>query len=299
MDSRLTLKASKKGSSTILEDVYCEAPYRIMRPFPKGERTEVIIMSASAGLFGGDSAVWQIDVGCGAGLCVYTQSYEKIFCKNGRDAVRDLSVNIGEGASLLYLPQPAIPFAGSRYLGNTVINMAESSSLVYGEILSCGRVAMGESFNMELFRSRTRIFVDGAPVFADHTLLKPGEWEYGQLGMWERFTHSGLLYIRIRKNDGAFNEISDMASNQAYTYNGSSGRIFNETADSADKTLDKTPDKASDKFFMEKIRSLCDGADDTMYIGSSLTRDGIAVRALGMQGEKIYGLFKRIADSCG
>lgn len=261
MKSRLHMSACLMQEKTILKDVYCEAPYQIMLPFYDGDWMETVIMSSSAGIFGGDDFESGIEVGEGARVRIKSQSYEKVFQRKEQPAVKRVKIEVKKNAAGIYLPYPVIPFAKSRYECNTEIYLHDSSIFLYGDIFNCGRVGMKEQFEMDWFCSRTRIYMEGHLVFADHTYIKPEQWDYGRIGLWHGYTHNGMLYIRF-------------------------------------------PDKLREDIFLEWFRNQRKMEESQendldmppLYWGSTRCLSGIGIRVLGMEGDRIYQAFEKIAE---
>lgn len=195
MKSLLKLDCAYEYGQTRITDLYCEAPFKIMSPFYDGRHTEVIQMCASAGLLSGDSFDLEINVGEGSDLTYTSQSYEKIFQSTGETTQKNTRINLAPHSVLYYMPEPVIPFAGSAFQAVNEIHIDSTSAFFYTDIFNCGRVAMGERFMMKYFNSRTVVYVDEVPVFADHTLIDPAHMDYDTIGMWGGHTHNGLMYI--------------------------------------------------------------------------------------------------------
>ncbi|MCL5291431.1 MAG: urease accessory protein UreD [Actinobacteria bacterium] len=69
----------------------------------------------------GDDYRQEIELMPGARTFLTTQSSTKIYRMN-RSFARQLSrFKVGKGALFEYLPEPIIPFAGSRYIGETEV----------------------------------------------------------------------------------------------------------------------------------------------------------------------------------
>lgn len=208
MKSELKLVCDYKYSRTNIAEMYCTPPYKIMHPFMDGALMEVILMSSSAGLLAGDSFDCEIELKKGACLTFTSQSYEKILDTMEDMASRRLRLTVGENACLKYMTLPVIPFANSSFKADNEIFLKETAMFVYSDIVSCGRVGMGERYKMKLFHSKTKIYVEDELVFADNTYLSPEEVNYARIGMWGEFTHSGMLYLYWGGDDP---ELSQMA----------------------------------------------------------------------------------------
>lgn len=194
MDSRLYLQTATRNGCTRVEDVFCTAPYKIMRPFVRGDRADIMVMAASAGLLAGDTLDAEYRFESGSNAAVYTQGYEKVFNTGEGHVARHIRLSVGEGAQVGFLPQPVIPFAGSDLRSETQVSLAKDCRFTYAEIVACGRSGRGERFQMHRLDSRLRVTVDGRLAFAEHTRLEPARIDHTGLGQWQGLTHQGLLY---------------------------------------------------------------------------------------------------------
>lgn len=195
MKSRLYLKTEADDRKTRIADMYFTPPYKIMSPFVNGKHIDIMQMCASAGLLCGDRVCMELIFGKNSDVTYLSQSYEKVFDTNGKDVQKNLHMTIESGAKVKYFPYPIIPFQNSRYISDNQINAAQTATLLYSDIFTCGRVGMGEQFKMESYRSKTRIFIEDKLVFADNTLLCPKLFHHQSMGMWKKYTHNGVLYI--------------------------------------------------------------------------------------------------------
>lgn len=189
------LTAQQYRGRTVLSDCYCTAPFKVMQPFYEGNQAKVILMTASAGILAGDRQELQFSVEPGADLTVLGQGYTKLFRSEYDPSGQTLSMTVQSGGTLRYLPRPIIPFAGSSFSAHGEVSLARDSRLIWSEILSCGRVAMGEQFQMQRYHSRLVVRVEGTPVFLDHCLLQPERVDYRSVGFFDGYSHMGMLYL--------------------------------------------------------------------------------------------------------
>lgn len=198
MESRLYLETASAENGTYIKDVYFTSPYKIMSPFKEGRHMDVMQMSASAGLLDGDCFQGEFVFGANSDVTYLSQSYEKVFRTKNRQAVKKIDMQVDSGAKVKYLPYPVIPFGGSDFLSETTVHMKENITFLYGDIFTCGRTGMGEYFQMKRYESTTKIYIENRLVFADHTLIFPEKFHYNTLGMWNSYTHNGMLYIHVQ-----------------------------------------------------------------------------------------------------
>lgn len=194
--SRLYLRAENRNGRTVITESSFTSPLKAARPFYHDDYTEVMMMSASAGMLEGDEFDIRIHVCSGAFLKFTAQSFDKIFnCSSGGRVVRKVKINVESGGRLLYMQPPAIPFAGSCFYGETDVRIHSDSVLIMQDVLSCGRVAMNEKFMFDEYRSRLSVKKDGKLVFLDNIRLSPGEINLSGTGFYEGSTHSGTMYV--------------------------------------------------------------------------------------------------------
>ena len=72
---------------------------------------------------------------------------------------------------LEYLPDPIIPFAGSRYIQHSRIELAAHSGLFWWEILAPGRTARNEIFEYDLLHVDLDISAEGKPLAIERLRL--------------------------------------------------------------------------------------------------------------------------------
>jgi urease accessory protein len=156
------------------------------------ETLELMIMSASPGILDGDEYRIRILLAEGTSLHLKTQAYQRLFQMEG-GASQSMEVVMEKNASLIYLPHPTVPHRGSSFIARNKIHMAEGSSLVWGEVLSCGRKLSGESFQYSCFHSITEIHRENRLVVKENLMMAPGTMDYSVIGQMEGYSHQATL----------------------------------------------------------------------------------------------------------
>lgn len=192
--SRLLINAENCGGRTVITGLEFTSPMKIARPFYRDAYTEVMMMSASAGMLDGDIYDIEIDVGEAAHLKFSEQSYGKIFKADEKGVQKRVKLSVGKNACMLYFPMPVIPFSGSKFRGDSEIRLDADSRFVMCDILSCGRAAMNESFDFEGYSARTAVYVADKLVFLDNQRFVPKLAQLGGIGFFEGHTHIGTVY---------------------------------------------------------------------------------------------------------
>lgn len=193
--SYLKIEASECNGRTILTDCAFSSPLKIAHPFYRGDMTEVMMMSASAGLLEGDVYDIVLDIQERAALKFTGQSYSKIFRAKEYGVRQSVRISVHSDGTLIWIPPPVIPFAGSTFKSDTEVHLDKNSHFLLCDILSCGRTGMEERYAWNSYQSRTIIYVDSKPVFLDYQRLLQKEIDSGDIGFFEGYSHIGTIYI--------------------------------------------------------------------------------------------------------
>ena len=111
-------------------------------------------------------------------------------------ATQSLEVRMENGASFIYLPHPSVPHKASDFVAKNKIFLSTGCSLIWGEVLTCGRKLSGEEFTFTRYHSVTEIYLKGRLVVKENLLVKPLAIDVAAIGQLEGYTHQGsLIYI--------------------------------------------------------------------------------------------------------
>lgn len=176
----LDLVLAPRAGSTRVTGQYQRAPLHIYRPIHldpgRPDMAFVFLQQQGDGFVQGDRYRVDIDCAPGAAVHVTTQAATKVFGARDNFAVQLVNLRVGAGAVLEYLPDPVVPFRGSRLFQRTHLTAAEDATVILGEILLPGRVAHQEAHAYDLYWAETVAKdADGALLFADTLRLRPGQ----------------------------------------------------------------------------------------------------------------------------
>jgi len=205
---------------TIMKDVYFTPPFNLVevREIKKNPLLEVMVMSSSPGLLNDDSYSINIEVIDGSALNLQSQAYQRIFVSE-LGTTQSMNVRVGHDAYFSHTPHPTVPHKGARYTARNTIHLENSSTLLWGDILTCGRKHMGdgERFQFKKHHTITEIFRDGVLVFKDSLYLVPDEIDVNQFGQYEGRTHQGSLFFTAPNIDveEKMREVTERLSSEA------------------------------------------------------------------------------------
>jgi len=210
--AKLHIETAMQNERTVLTKSFCSAPFKIanITEDKKQGRLQIMLMSSSPGILDDDEITLQIHVGERCSLELQTQSYQRLFQMN-KGARQFLNVYLNAGASFVYIPHPVVPHRNSVFLSKSRIVMEQTSSLIWGEVMSCGRKLNGEVFEFSSYQSITEIFFGEKLVVKENILMRPGETDLNSIGQLENYTHQASL-IFINKSEDINSRIEDIIS---------------------------------------------------------------------------------------
>jgi len=200
MEGVLRLEFASRDGVTEIADRYQQAPLQIQKvlhPHPAFPGMAwVYILTVTGGIVQGDRLQTEIVARDGAQVHLTTPAATKIYRSPASPASHRLHIRAGAGTHVEYLPGPVIPFRGARFLEEVTLVAHPTATLLYGSILSPGRVAMGESHAYDLFSSRvTAQRDDGTLEFLDITHLAPASISPKRPGLLGKFDVLGTLHL--------------------------------------------------------------------------------------------------------
>ncbi|MFJ8222717.1 urease accessory protein UreD [Streptomyces griseus] len=183
----LDLAFAVRGGRTELVERYQKTPLQIMRPLwidpEQPGMSYVYIMATGAGVAQADR--YRMDFRCGPDTQVHltTQAATKIFRMEHDYASQRVHLSAEAGSYVEYLPDPLIPFRGSRFYQRTEVTVAPGATVVVADTLTAGRLARGERHAYRVLATDLRISrPDGTLLAIDTLRLVPGRRGGGVLG---------------------------------------------------------------------------------------------------------------------
>jgi urease accessory protein len=174
---------------TGLTTMHCEGTLKAMRvhhldPALPG-MAFLTISSPGGGVLQGDRLEIDISIEGGGQLHVGTTSATRVYAMPREQAEARTRFRVARGAYGEFVPDPFIPYAGSRFTGRARHEVAEGGVLMLAEVIGPGRQARGESLAYNFFDSVTEAWrPNGSLLFRDATHLDPADGlaSSGQLG---------------------------------------------------------------------------------------------------------------------
>jgi urease accessory protein len=156
-------------------NVYAQQPpLKVIRAFPVADGGALVhLHNVSGGVLGGDQLEISVHVGTRAYAQLTSTSATRIYRSQPHlpAATQMMEMVVEEGGLLEYLPDPIIPFAGSRYIQRSSVKLAANAGLFWWETLAPGRTAHDEVFKYGLLHVDLDISAQGKPLAIERVRL--------------------------------------------------------------------------------------------------------------------------------
>jgi urease accessory protein len=155
----------------------------------------VHLNNVSGGVLAGDRLALDVEVRAGAAAQITTTGATRLYRhRNGAaDSEQRARFRVGEGALLEYLPDPVIPYAGSRHIQRTEIHLSRGATLFWWEVLAPGRLAAGERFVFERLRIENEIYMGPRAILRENYLLEPRNKALSTTARMFEYSHTASL----------------------------------------------------------------------------------------------------------
>ena len=165
----------RRAGVTFLAEQRGQAPWRVVRPFQLPDGAALLQLAhVGPGIMAGDRYRLEIVVEDGAAVVLIGASASKVHTMPpGLHACQSVTFTVGEGASLEYYPGLCIPFPSADISQRVSVDLAASARFAMLDTWAAGRVERGERGAFRRISTRTRIAVDGRPVYRDALELSP------------------------------------------------------------------------------------------------------------------------------
>jgi urease accessory protein len=165
--SRVALTVEAAGGRTILRRKAEAGSARVRLPRVPGRALEAVLINTAGGLAEGDRVETAIIAGDATDLVLTTPAAEKVYRSDGATTRIDVTLQLGAGARLDWLPQETILYDRARLARRFDVAMADGATLLAFEATMFGRTAHGERVESGAFEDRWRIRRGGRLVYAD------------------------------------------------------------------------------------------------------------------------------------
>ena len=164
--------------------------------------THVYIVSSSGGILQGDKYMIDVILEKNTLAHITTQGATRVYGMNASNAIQVVNVSLDDGAYLEFIPDQIIPYKNSRFYQKINFKVHDNATMIYSEIISPGRIGMGEIFDYEIcdLRSIGKNHKDELR-FTDYTKIEPKKMKLQDFGVLEQKQIMATMYILAKTND--------------------------------------------------------------------------------------------------
>lgn len=155
-----------------------DPPWKLVRAFSlPGAGKLVHLNNVSGGVLAGDRLALDVVVDPEAAAQITTTGATRLYRhRAGRpDSQQRATFGLGDRAQLEYLPDPLIPYAGSRHQQRTEFRLGRGATLLWWEAMAPGRFASGEAFAFERLGVQAEIYAAERPILRENYVLEPAQ----------------------------------------------------------------------------------------------------------------------------
>ncbi|GCE30958.1 hypothetical protein KDA_64420 [Dictyobacter alpinus] len=173
-------------------------PLKVIRAFPLSTGGALVhLHNISGGILGGDQLELKVEVEAGAYAQLTSTSATRLYRTHpdASPSQQKTSIQVATNGLLEYVPDPLIPFAGSRYQQQTLIQLEQGAGLFWWETIAPGRTARGEVFDYDLLQISSRISAANRPIAIEQIKLQPQQKNLSSLARLGPYTYFCSFYI--------------------------------------------------------------------------------------------------------
>ncbi|MBI4400290.1 MAG: urease accessory protein UreD [Nitrospirae bacterium] len=185
----LELAYHRRGRHTVLLRSRSRSPWHLFPPITLDETgcAYTLLLNPSGGLVGGDRLSLRATLGKDAHVLFSTPSANRVYRSASETAEQSVDLAVGPGAILEWLPEPTIPFAGSRFRQTIHVSLQPGATALLWDAIASGRVARGERWVFTDLENEIRITTAAGEYLLDryhvHPEKKTGaglacDWDY-------------------------------------------------------------------------------------------------------------------------
>jgi urease accessory protein len=164
--------------------------------------THIYIVSSSGGILQGDKYTIDISLEKDTLAHITTQGATRVYGMNASNAIQVVNVSLDDGAYLEFIPDQIIPYKNSRFYQEINFKVHDNATMIYSEIISPGRIGMGEIFDYEIcyLRSIGKNHKDELR-FTDYTKIEPKKMNLQDFGVFGQKQITATVYILTKRKD--------------------------------------------------------------------------------------------------
>lgn len=195
-DGFLSLGFVRRDGQTILARRRWTHPLQALDPIRTADGSLCLMMlNTGGGILGGDRLSTTIDFGEQASAVLITASAGKVYRTADAPASQHVSISLGPGAAVEFLPDHLIPHPGARLRQSVRVQMAPGSRAIIYDAIAAGRIGRGERWRFGELSLETIVSRGPAPLYINRSRIIPEANDPDRLGLAEGFNYLASIVV--------------------------------------------------------------------------------------------------------
>lgn len=164
----LRLRLAHDGTRTVVAQRRHLGPLNVQRAFyPEDGVAHIYLLHPPGGVVGGDALQVDVEVQSNAHALITTPASGKLYRSDGGEAELQQVLRVAAGATLEWLPQETIVYAGARARMSTRVELGDGARFIGWEMVCLGRPACAERFDDGVLLQRFELWRDDKPLWLE------------------------------------------------------------------------------------------------------------------------------------
>lgn len=208
-DGHLDLRFERREAATVVAACRYTLPLQVLAPLALPDPAAVVSMlNPTGGLLGGDRLVIDVTASAAAHGCLTTPSATKVYRTTGAVAEQEVTLRLEREATLEWVPDHTIPYAGSAFRQRICVDVADGARLVLVDAFAAGRIARGEAWRFAWLESAVSIRDARGWLFVDRFALR-GDARWAGLGFADGHPYFATIAVIGERCDRLCRDIAD------------------------------------------------------------------------------------------
>lgn len=201
----LRLNYAKPDRRTVIAHSYFTTPWKLLPPIYLDDTgaAYTLLVNPSGGLVGGDHLSIDMSLDQDAHVLISSPSANRVYRTEGKTSEQHITITVGPGAVLEWLPEHTIPFAGSRFRQILHATLAPGATLLLWDAVASGRIAREERWAFTDLENEIHITTASGSSLLERYVLDPAT-DLGSVGLAEEWNYVASFCV---VNDAAVPEV--------------------------------------------------------------------------------------------
>ena len=151
------------------------------------------LLNPSGGLVGGDRMSVRASIGSNAQVLISSPSANRVYRSHSSFSTQTIRISVGSDATLEWLPDLTIPYAGSRFRQRIQVTLAPGATVLLWDGMAAGRVARNERWAFSRYENEIRLVTASGASLVERFRVgghdnRPAQW-------MDTWNYIGSLYL--------------------------------------------------------------------------------------------------------